>query len=189
MNVSSSDPSGDELTKQGYQRIYIPTVPWFEVVPVWTILGRLPLIPDFGTPTIPYSVKRCRFFYSACFAQISSFSACSNQAHFWLVDGFVTSFFFSWSYCHCVLTSFVFSQKKNHFPQGHANTLNQQGVEQQDGSALFYINSIAMRWARSKKFCHFKPDQSLHSKSNSDSNQTLMLCDDSGYLCPACCAC
>lgn len=118
MNVSSSDPSGDELTKQGYQRIYIPTVPWFEVVPVWTILGRLPLIPDFGTPTIPYSVKRCRFFYSACFAQISSFSACSNQAHFWLVDGFVTSFFFL-GHTVTVYLPLLFSvRKKIIFPKG-----------------------------------------------------------------------
>lgn len=49
----------DELAKEGHIRIYEP-VEWFEVVPVDHILGRLPIVPDYGTPTIPHKYSYLR---------------------------------------------------------------------------------------------------------------------------------
>ncbi len=43
----------DELEAEGHIRLYEPD-DWYDVIPVEYILGRLPLMPDFGTRTIPH---------------------------------------------------------------------------------------------------------------------------------------
>ena len=45
----------DELARNKFQRLYTCTQPKyaFEVIPISNILGKLPLMPDLGTPTIP----------------------------------------------------------------------------------------------------------------------------------------
>lgn len=49
----------DELVKEGYVRLYEPP-DWYDVVPVEYVLGRLPIVPDFMTPTIPRQYRRFR---------------------------------------------------------------------------------------------------------------------------------
>ncbi len=51
----------DELSREGYQRIY--TTESYEVVPKDFILGKLPIMPDFGTPTIPHTLARLKNDY------------------------------------------------------------------------------------------------------------------------------
>jgi hypothetical protein len=51
----------DELSREGYQRIY--TTESYEVVPKDFILGKLPIMPDFGTPTIPHTLGRLKNDY------------------------------------------------------------------------------------------------------------------------------
>lgn len=58
-----ADEGLDALQTQNYIRLYQP-VEWYEVVPVTHILGRLSLVPDFGTMTIPYIMRNKR---KACF--------------------------------------------------------------------------------------------------------------------------
>jgi hypothetical protein len=47
----------DELSLHHYQRLYEPGG-CYTVVPATFILGKLPLMPDFGTPTIPHSYSK-----------------------------------------------------------------------------------------------------------------------------------
>jgi hypothetical protein len=47
---------GDELQKEGHIRLY-ETTNSFEVLPVTHILGRLPILPDFGDPSIPHRMN------------------------------------------------------------------------------------------------------------------------------------
>lgn len=55
-HILLADEGFDELQAQNYIRLYQPAE-WYEVVPVTHILGRLSLMPDFGTRTIPYSMR------------------------------------------------------------------------------------------------------------------------------------
>lgn len=48
----------DQLTALGHIRLYEPSKTWFEVIPVSYIIGKLPMMPDFGNPTIPYRLRR-----------------------------------------------------------------------------------------------------------------------------------
>lgn len=52
----SSEPQ-DQLQLGHHQRLYEPSEPWYEVLPVHFILGKLPIMPDFGTPTIPHKYQ------------------------------------------------------------------------------------------------------------------------------------
>ena len=45
------------MERDHYTRIYEPSQPWYDVVPVELILGKVPLVPDFPTGTIPHRVK------------------------------------------------------------------------------------------------------------------------------------
>jgi hypothetical protein len=58
MVTSSVITDNDELSRHGYQRLY--TTESYEVVPQDFILGKLPLMPDFGTPTIPHKFAGLR---------------------------------------------------------------------------------------------------------------------------------
>ena len=49
----------DQLTALGHIRLYEPSKTCFEVIPVSYIIGKLPMMPDFGNPTIPYRLRRC----------------------------------------------------------------------------------------------------------------------------------
>lgn len=48
-----AETPGDILEEFGCTRLYEPSPVWYDVVPVEHIIGACPLMPDWGTPTIP----------------------------------------------------------------------------------------------------------------------------------------
>lgn len=69
--VFPGSDASDELQNCHHIRLYEPDSPpgWYEVLPVTHILGRLSLLPDFGTRTIPYSMRNKK---RRCFAMGSA---------------------------------------------------------------------------------------------------------------------